>query len=91
MDPTNPNVLYAGFWERLRRPYRFDSGGPNGGIFKSIDAGRTWKKLTTGLPGGPVGKVGLSIFRRNPNVVMAIVEHGFQPPRRGKSSRSTTT
>jgi len=81
MDPKNPNVLYAGFWERLRRPYRFDSGGPNGGIFKSVDAGRTWKKLTSGLPSGPVGKVGLSIFRRNPNVLVAIVEHGFQPAR----------
>jgi len=34
MDPTNENVLYVGFWQRLRRPYRFDSGGPNGGIFK---------------------------------------------------------
>ena len=81
MDPVNPNVLYAGFWERIRRPYRFDSGGPNGGIFKTTDAGKTWKKLTTGLSTGDTGKIGISIHRRNPAIVLAIVEHGFQPAR----------
>jgi photosystem II stability/assembly factor-like uncharacterized protein len=81
MDPRDPNVLYAAMWERLRQPYRFDSGGPNGGIFKSTDAGRTWRKLTSGLPPGPTGKIGLAIARSTPNVVMAIVEHGYQPPR----------
>ena len=81
MDPSNPNVLYAGFWERLRKPYRFDSGGPNGGIFKSTDGGNTWSKLTNGLPTGATGKIGLTIHRKNPRVVMAIVEHGFQPQR----------
>ena len=81
MDPANPSILYAGFWERIRRPYRFDSGGPNGGIFKSVDAGRSWKKLTAGLPAGDTGKIGLSIFRKNPNIIVALVEHGFQPAR----------
>jgi photosystem II stability/assembly factor-like uncharacterized protein len=79
MDPKDPNVLYAAFWERLRRPHRFDSGGPNGGIFKTTDAGRTWQKLTNGLPEGPTGKIGISIHRANPSTLVAIVEHGFQP------------
>lgn len=79
MDPKNPNVLYVTFWERIRQPHRFLSGGPTGGIFKSTDAGRTWQKLTNGLPEGPTGKIGLSIFRANPNIITAIVEHGFQP------------
>ncbi len=79
MDPKNPNVLYAAYWERLRRPHRFDSGGPNGGIFKTTDGGRTWQKLTSGLPEGPTGKIGLSIHRANPSILVAIVEHGFQP------------
>lgn len=79
MDSTDENVLYAGFWQRLRRPYRFDSGGPNGGIFKSIDAGASWKKLTNGLPEGDTGKIGLAICRSNPQVLMAFVEHGFRP------------
>jgi photosystem II stability/assembly factor-like uncharacterized protein len=79
MDPSNPNVLYAAFYERLRRPWRFDSGGPNGGIFKTTDAGKTWIKLTAGLPSGPTGRIGLDIYRKNPKILMAIVEHGFQP------------
>ncbi|MGB2844370.1 MAG: hypothetical protein WBC02_05915 [Candidatus Aminicenantaceae bacterium] len=81
MHPTNPNVLYVSFWQRLRQPWRFDSGGPNGGIFKTVDGGKTWKKLTKGLPSGDLGRIGLAIFRGNPEVLMAVVEHSFQPQR----------
>ncbi len=88
MDPKNPNVLYAAFWERLRQPHRFDSGGPNGGIFKTVDAGRTWKKLTSGLPAGQTGKIGLAISRQNPNVLVAIVEHEYQPRPRTADGKS---
>ncbi len=79
MDPRNPKVLYAGFWERLRKPWRFDSGGPNGGIFRSTDGGDSWEKLTQGLPSGPTGKIGIALYARNPNILMAIIEHGYQP------------
>jgi len=78
IDPGNPQVLYAAFYQRLRKPWRFDSGGPNGGIFKTSDGGKTWKKLTTGLPAGDTGRIGLDVYRKNPKIVMAIVEHGFQ-------------
>uniref|UniRef100_Q02DB5 Sortilin N-terminal domain-containing protein n=1 Tax=Solibacter usitatus (strain Ellin6076) TaxID=234267 RepID=Q02DB5_SOLUE len=78
MDPDNPEVLYAAFYQRLRQPWRFDSGGPNGGIFKTIDGGKTWKKLTNGLPAGETGRIGLDIYRKNPKILMAIIEHGFQ-------------
>jgi len=81
MDPNNPDIMYAAFWERIRRPYRFDSGGPNGGLFKSSDAGQTWKKLTHGLPGGDIGRIGIAVCRENSKIVMAIIEHGFQPER----------
>ncbi len=84
MDPNDPAVLYCAFWQRLRRPYRFDSGGPNGGIFKSGDGGRTWEKLTRGLPNGDIGRIGLAVYRKNPKIVMAIVEHGFHPTQRSK-------
>jgi photosystem II stability/assembly factor-like uncharacterized protein len=74
MDPTNPEILYAGMWERLRRPYVFESGGPNGGIYKSTNGGQSWTKLTVGLPTGNIGKVGLTIFRKDPRILSAIVE-----------------
>ena len=79
MDPTNPDILYVSFWQRLRQPWRFDSGGPNGGIFKTTDGGATWTKLTQGLPAGDTGRIGLAISRSNPKVLMAIVEATFQP------------
>lgn len=79
MDPTNPDVLLVSFWQRLRQPWRFDSGGPNGGIFKTTDGGATWAKLTQGLPTGDTGRIGLAVCRSNPKVLMAIVEATFQP------------
>lgn len=79
MDPTNPDVLYAGFWERLRLPYRFLSGGSNGGLFKSTDGGETWVKLTAGLPTGDTGKIEVDVFRGDSRIVVANIEHGFQP------------
>ena len=79
MDPAHPDTLYVAFYQRLRRAYRFDSGGPDSGLFKSTDAGRTWRRLTKGLPAGDLGRIGLAISRSDPRVLMAIVEHGFIP------------
>jgi len=76
MDPTNPNILYAGFWEVYRKPWTLESGGPGGGIFKSTDGGDTWTELTRnqGLPKGMVGKIGITVSPANPDRVWAIVE-----------------
>jgi len=79
MDPANPDILYVSFWQRLRQPWRFDSGGPNGGIFKTTDGGATWTKLTQGLPAGDTGRIGLAISRSNPKVLMAVIEATYQP------------
>lgn len=79
MDPVNPEILYASFWQRYRQPWVLNSGGPNSGIFKSVNGGRTWSKLTNGLPPGDLGRIGLAIARSNPKVLMAQVEHAFQP------------
>ena len=79
MDPSDPHTLYTAFYHRIRRPYRFDSGGRLGGIFKSSDAGKSWKKLSNGLPEGETGRIGLAVYRQDPRILMAFVEHGFQP------------
>lgn len=73
MDPTNPNILYAGMWSFDRKPWTHRSGSEKGGVFRSIDGGRTWKKLTTGLP-KLIGRIGVRVAPSNPNVVYAIVE-----------------
>ena len=74
MDPVNPQVLYAGFYHRLRQPATMTSGGPNGGIYKTTDAGLSWRKLTTGLPTGDTGMIDISIHRSDPRILVANVE-----------------
>jgi photosystem II stability/assembly factor-like uncharacterized protein len=76
IDPSNPNILYAGFWEVYRKPWTLESGGPGSGIFKSTDGGDTWTELTrnNGLPKGTVGKVGIAVSPVNSDRLWAIVE-----------------
>ncbi len=73
IDPTNPNILYAGMWSFERKPWTFHSGSEKGGVFKSIDAGRSWNKLTNGLP-KLMGRIGIRAAPSNPNVLYLIVE-----------------
>jgi photosystem II stability/assembly factor-like uncharacterized protein len=74
MDPTNPRILYAGMWQVYRKPWTLESGGTEGGVFRSTDGGDTWKKLEGGLPTGVVGNVGVAISPANPDRVWAMVE-----------------
>lgn len=74
MDPRNPDILYAASYQRRRRVFTLINGGPEGAIYKSADAGATWTKLTSGLPKGDVGRIGLTISPANPDVVYAIIE-----------------
>ena len=74
MDPSNPRVLYAGMWRAERKPWTLISGGAEGGVYKSVDGGDTWRKLAGGLPEGVVGKVGLAVSPANPQRVWAMVE-----------------
>ncbi|HVE78224.1 MAG TPA: glycosyl hydrolase, partial [Gemmatimonadaceae bacterium] len=73
IDPTNPRILYAGYWDHQRLPWQVRSGGPGSGIWKSTDGGETWKKLTEGLPKGTMGKIGIAVSA-NPDRVYAIIE-----------------
>jgi photosystem II stability/assembly factor-like uncharacterized protein len=74
MDPRNPDVLYAASYQRRRHVWVLLNGGPEGAIYKSTDAGVTWNKLKSGLPGGDIGRIGLAISPVNPDYVFAIIE-----------------
>ncbi|HEV2690001.1 MAG TPA: hypothetical protein VGV35_15685, partial [Bryobacteraceae bacterium] len=74
MDPMNPDTLYAAAYQRRRTAFGFNGGGPGSGIYRTTDGGATWKKLANGLPKTEMGRIGLDVYRRNPNVVYALVE-----------------
>jgi photosystem II stability/assembly factor-like uncharacterized protein len=74
MDPNNARVLYAGFWQVVRRPWELVSGGPGSSLWRSTDGGESWKKLTEGLPEGMWGKVGVAASAATPGLVYALVE-----------------
>ena len=74
VDPVNTNIIYATAWEFRRKPYAFNSGGKNSGIFKSLDGGKTWKELTNGLPAKPIGRAAIALAPSAPNNLVAIVE-----------------
>ena len=76
VDKSNPNVLYAAMYRGFRKGWDIISGGPadKGGIYKSIDGGETWTKLTNGLPSQLIGKIDIDIARSNSKTVYAMVE-----------------
>jgi photosystem II stability/assembly factor-like uncharacterized protein len=74
LDPSNPRIVYATMWPVVRRPWGIFSGGPHGGIYKSLDGGDTFSALTTGLPPGDKGRIGVSVSPVDPERIWATVE-----------------
>src|SRR5581483_10159433 len=89
MDPSNPNVLYASAYQRIRGPYFLYSGGKGSGLWKTTDGGATWTEIKGGgFPDTKKGRIGLAIARSNPNVVYALVEADTLPnPRPTKGAK----
>ena len=79
IHPTNPNVLYASMWYKERSAWNFVEGGKSSGIYQSTDGGNTWQVLSTpasGLPQGEgVGRIGMDIYPKNPNIMYAFVDN----------------
>jgi photosystem II stability/assembly factor-like uncharacterized protein len=73
MDMNDPEVLYASIWEHQRLPWKIISGGEGSALYKSEDAGETWKKMEKGLPKA-MGKSGISVSRANSDRVYALIE-----------------
>ncbi|MFN0179017.1 MAG: VPS10 domain-containing protein [Gemmatimonadales bacterium] len=73
-DPSNPNVVFAAAYQRRRHVWGFLAGGPTSGIYKSTDGGTTWRRITSGLPAGDMGKIGLAVTGADPNLVYATIE-----------------
>ncbi len=74
VDPANPNTVYATTWEFRRKPYSFNSGGAGSGIWKSLDGGKNWRRIQSGLPQGMIGRVALALAPSASNNLLAIAE-----------------
>lgn len=74
IDPDDPNTLYAAMWQYRRYPWSFNSGGPGSGLYKSSDGGDTWRRLSTGLPAGDLGRCAISVSPAKTSRVYAFVE-----------------
>lgn len=92
INPQNPNELYAAAWYRTRAAWNFEEGGKTSGIYKSTDGGNTWKLLTiegSGFPyGDGVGRIGLAVYPKNPQIVYAILDN--QNPKPDTAKRDTS-
>src|SRR5438128_7618805 len=92
MDPSNPDVLYAAAWHRLRWGGGHMQGvGKGSGIYKTADGGKSWTKLTdpalkNGLPTDRLGRIGLALAAKDPRVVYAViqVDRGVTDPQQGR-------
>lgn len=75
MSPDDPNTLIAAAYDKIRRPWTFNEGGEGSAIYKSTDGGKNWKKISNGLPGGFLGRIGVAYAPGNANVVYANIEN----------------
>src|SRR5262249_25766233 len=87
MDTTNNKILYASTYQRRRSACCMNGGGPGSGIWKSTDGGDTWTRLKGGgLPDGPLGRIGLDVYRKRPNILYAVIEGPDPQAGRGRGA-----
>jgi photosystem II stability/assembly factor-like uncharacterized protein len=80
LNPRNPDIVYAATYDKQRIPWNFDEGGPETGIYRSKDGGKTWKRLAGGLPAGKLARVGLAIYPKNPRLLYAVIDNQNKRP-----------
>lgn len=73
-DPRNPDLLLAATYQRRRHVWTLINGGPGSGLHRSTDGGKSWKKLSSGIPGGEVGRIGLAMAPSDPDTIYASIE-----------------
>jgi len=75
MDPSDPQTLYAATFDKVRLPFTYDLGGPGSRLWKTTDGGENWQMLTNGLPGGMLGRIGVAVYERNPDILYTTIEN----------------
>ena len=94
INQSNPDVLYAAMWYRTRRAWNFEEAGPTSGIYKSTDGGESWFLISTKESGFPigegVGRIGLSIFQKNPDIIYTILDNQYERPKKETKEKKLT-
>src|SRR5262249_43037417 len=87
MDATSSRILYASTYQGRRSAGCMNGAGPGSGVWKSTDAGETWKRITgNGFPDGPLGRIGLDVYRKRPNILYALIEGPVPEGGRGRGA-----
>ena len=93
INPQNPNELYAATWYKTRSAWNFEEAGKTSGIYKSTDAGDTWKLISgagSGFPAGDkLGRIGVCVYPKNPQIVYAVLDNQNNKP--DTTKRDSTT
>ncbi len=92
INPTNPSEIYAAMWYRTRTAWKFEESGKTSGIYKSVDGGETWKPVSVPgsgfMTGDKIGRIGIAVYPKNPNIVYAIVDNNMHKPDTAKKNDS---
>ncbi|MFO7980856.1 MAG: hypothetical protein R6V00_08500 [Candidatus Aminicenantes bacterium] len=88
LNPKNPDTVYAATYDKSRVPWNFEESGPLSGIYKSTDAGNSWRKLENGLPSGKIGRIGIAVYPKDPDIIYASIENNnLRPPTKEEAER----
>ena len=74
MDPDDPETLFAAMYTRQRTAWGFNGSGAGSGIYRTLDGGKNWTKLHKGLPSGHLGRIGIDVYQRDGNLLIATIE-----------------
>ena len=95
MHPNDPTTLYAAMWQRSREAWKFEESGPASGIYKSVDGGNTWSKISGAgsgfMEGNKIGRIGITVFPGNANLVYAVVDNNTPLPGKKETTDSVYT
>ena len=91
INEKTPTQIFAAMYDKERLPWQIVESGPESGVYRSDDAGEKWTRLTKGLPGGKIGRIGLDIYQRNPLILYALLENQNQKENAGGGPVNSTS
>src|SRR5579872_226976 len=85
INRQSPATLYAAMYDKDRKPWQIVESGPESAVYKTVDGGEKWTRLSGGLPTGNIGRIGIDIYQQNPQILYALLEN--QNPKSGGDAR----